>query len=403
MDIRVLLANDPGPIKSQSNTQAWLKKKGWILVSKSYDCKKLVHILLLAALTSKKLSELRNATMAAVLLLDNAISDHVSDTLANLVATKALSQIEFAANRLNSLADFTAAADTRQAEALLALNKATECLTEVLLSLDTIVLSTPMTISAPTEHPAHPTWAAIAASAPTQKQTASPLLPPAPNLTASAVDIRLQQCILHDTRMVLVEIDLADESAPKDCSTTDNSALCNKLNHHLGEVDHADTAMDTMEDGEMLESTMWKTLVLGLSYSECGVYVLEFATADATYRFCGYSTDEMWDIVTANFGHLAKIKPKAYNLIAHFIPCHGQFDPSKQEHLHTIKDENGLEPCSITLASWLKATDRRSKYQAVALLKITCSSANMANELLKHCIFISGGQVITCKDLKEPI
>ncbi|KAH0581593.1 hypothetical protein H2248_011297 [Termitomyces sp. 'cryptogamus'] len=208
--------------------------------------------------------------MVAALLLDDAISDHISDTLADLVASKALSQIESAANRLNSLADFAAVADTRQAEALLALNKATECLTEVLLLLDTIVLSTPTTISAPAEHPACPTWAAIAASTPTQKQTTLPLLPPAFNLTALAADTRLQQRILHDMRMVLIEIDLANESAPKDCSTTSNSALHDKLNHHLGEVDHVDTAMDTMEDGEMLESTMRKTLVLGLSYLECG-------------------------------------------------------------------------------------------------------------------------------------
>ncbi|KAH0581349.1 hypothetical protein J132_02998 [Termitomyces sp. J132] len=259
--------------------------------------------------------------MVAVLLLDNAISDHVSDTLADLVASKALSRIESAANRFNSSADFAAAADTRQAEALLALNKVTEHLMEVSLLLDTIVLSAPMTIGAPAEHPAHPTWAAIAASTPTQKQTALPLPPPAFNPTASAADTRLQQRILRDMRMVLIEIDPADESAPKDRSTTGNSALCDKLNHHLGEVNRADTAMDTMEDGKMLKSTMWKTLVLGLSYSECGAYVLEFATADAAYRFHGYSTDKMWDIVTANFGHLAKVKPKAYNLIAHFIPC----------------------------------------------------------------------------------
>ncbi|KAG5329298.1 hypothetical protein C0989_009976, partial [Termitomyces sp. Mn162] len=260
-----------------------------------------------------------------------------------------------------------------------------------------------MTIGAPAEHPAHPTWAAIAASTPTQKQTALPLPPPAFNPIASAADTRLQQRILRDTRMVLVEIDLADESALKDRSTTSSSALCDKLNHHLGEVNHADTAMDTMEDGEMLKSTMWKTLVLGLSYSERGAYILEFATTDAAYRFHGYSTNKMWDIVTANFGHSAKVKPKAYNLIAHFVPCHGQFDPSKQEHLRTVKDENGLEPGSITLASWLKATNRHSKNQAVASLKITCSSANVANELLRCHILVSGGQVITRKDLKKPI
>ncbi|KAG5350120.1 hypothetical protein C0989_012577 [Termitomyces sp. Mn162] len=141
------------------------------------------------------------------------ISDHVSKAIADLVVTKVLSYIEEAATKLNSSANFAAAADARQAVAMLALNKATEHLTGVSTSL----------------------------------------------------------------------------------------------------------------------------------------------------MFCEYSADETWDIVTATFSRTASVKPKTYNIIAHFVPYHGHFDPQDQMHLCTIEDENNFKPNSITSASWLKAAEKRGK------------------------------------------
>ncbi|KAG5334801.1 hypothetical protein C0989_003063, partial [Termitomyces sp. Mn162] len=357
-DIKVLLANDPSPIKSQRDARTWLEKKGCILVAEPYDRRKLVHVLLLAALTSKQ-QELRNTSIAVALLLDNVISDHVSEAIADMVVTKALSRIEGAATKLNSSADFAAAADARQAEALLALDKATEHLSGVSASLDALLQSAPANLGNPVEQPPRPTWAAIAASAPAQRSPTAPQPRANFNPTASADDTRLQQWFLRDARTVLVIVDPTDGTSPTDMSATGNSALHDKLNSHLGDIDQANVAVRTVEEGEEPEHGAPKTHAVGLSYRDRGAYVLEFISADATNRFRKYSADETWDIVTATFGRTASVKPKTYNIIARFVPCHGRFNPQDQTHLRTIEDENNLEPNSITSATWLKAAEKR--------------------------------------------
>ncbi|KAG6882574.1 hypothetical protein C0993_010044, partial [Termitomyces sp. T159_Od127] len=248
-DIKVLLANNPSPIKSQCDAHTWLEKKGWILAAKPYDRRKLVHVLLLAALTSKQ-QELRNASIAVALLLDNAILDHVSEAIADLVVTKALSRIEGAATKLNSSADFAAVADARQAEALLALDKATERLSGVSASLDALLQSAPANFGNPVEQPPRPTWAAIAASASAQRSPTAPHPRANFNPTASTDDTRLQQRFLRNARTVLVVVDPADGTSPMDTSATGNSALRDKLNNHLGDIDQASVAIGTVEEGE---------------------------------------------------------------------------------------------------------------------------------------------------------
>ncbi|KAG5330770.1 hypothetical protein C0989_008592, partial [Termitomyces sp. Mn162] len=357
-DIKVLLANNPSPIKSQRDTRTWLEKKGWILAAKPYDCRKLVHVLLLVALTSKQ-QELRNASIAVALLLDDAILDHVSEAIVDMVVTKALSRIEGAATKLNSSADFAAAADARQAEALLALDKATERLSGVSASLDALLQSAPANLGNPVEQPPRPTWAAIAASAPAQRSPTAPHPRANFNPTASADDTHLQQWFLCNARTVLVVVDPANGTLPTDTSATGNSALRDKLNSHLGDIDQANVAVGTVEEGEEPEHGAPKTHAVGLSYRDCGAYVLEFISADAANRFCKYSADETWDVVTATFSRMASVKPKTYNIIARFVPCCGRFDPQDQTHLHTIENKNNLEPNCITSAAWLKAAEKR--------------------------------------------
>ncbi|KAG6884100.1 hypothetical protein C0993_001434 [Termitomyces sp. T159_Od127] len=264
-NIKILLANNPSLIKSQRNARTWLEKKGWILVAEPYNHRKLVHILLSAVLTSKQ-QELRNVSVAVTLLLDNAILNHVSEAIADLVVTKVLSHIEGAATKLNSSANFAAVADTRQAEALLALDKATKRPTGVSTSLDVLLQSAPTNIGDPIEQPPQPTWAAIAASAPIQRSPTAPRPHANFDPTASTKDTHFQQWFLCNAYMVLAIVDPADGTSPKDTSVTGNSALCDKLNIHLGDIDQANVAIGMVEEGEEPEHKAPKTHAVGLAY-----------------------------------------------------------------------------------------------------------------------------------------
>ncbi|KAG5331659.1 hypothetical protein C0989_007645 [Termitomyces sp. Mn162] len=241
----------------------------------------------MTALTSKQ-QELRNASIAVALLLDDAISGHVSKAIADLVVTKALSCIKGAATKLNSSADFAAAADARQAVALLALNKATEHLTGVSALLDVLLQSAPANFGDPIEQPPQPTWAAIAASAPAQRSPTAPCPHVIFNLMASTEDTHLQQWFLHDAHTVLVIVDPTNRTLPKDTSPTGNSTLRDKLNSHLGDIDQANAAIRIVEEGEEPEHGASKTHTVGLSYQDHGAYVLEFISADAGMLHAGH-------------------------------------------------------------------------------------------------------------------
>ncbi|KAG6867325.1 hypothetical protein C0993_004490 [Termitomyces sp. T159_Od127] len=94
------------------------------------------------------------------------------------------------------------------------------------------------------------------------------------------------------------------------------------------------------------------------------------------------TADKLWDMAAANFGKVARVKLKTYNLVAQFVPCLGCFNPLDKEHLHTFEDENNLALNSVMLASWLKVIDKWSKGQTVASLKITCCSPKAVNDFI---------------------
>ncbi|KAG6867326.1 hypothetical protein C0993_004491, partial [Termitomyces sp. T159_Od127] len=97
-----------------------------------------------------------NATIAVALLLDNATLDQTSGTILDCVSAKVLSQIEGIAAKLSFSADFAAAADAKQAKALLALNEATEQLVELTVPLVQLVQALNAPANPPVEQPAHP-------------------------------------------------------------------------------------------------------------------------------------------------------------------------------------------------------------------------------------------------------
>jgi hypothetical protein len=129
--------------------------------------------------------------------------------------------------------------------------------------------------------------------------------------------------------------------------------------------------------------------------------LFELNTPAAADRFRSYC--EEFNLLTASLGRSARVKAKAYHLVFRFVPCQSSFDPSDLDHISAIETENSLEPGSISSASWLKNPERRSPNQHVASLKVTCSSPEAANHLLRERVYIAGHVVNIRKDLREPI
>ena len=99
----------------------------------------------------------------------------------------------------------------------------------------------------------------------------------------------------------------------------------------------------------------------------------------------------------------AHIRPRTYAVIFRFVPCNGPFDPSSDEHLCNIENENDLPANSITAASWCKHPDRRSPNQTTATLKVACSNPDAANQMLTGHICINDHLVDVRKDIRIPL
>ncbi|KAG6878484.1 hypothetical protein C0992_008044 [Termitomyces sp. T32_za158] len=160
-NLKTLLSIESGSIKSLNDARKWLKSRSWILAADPYDHTKLVNILATAALTSKP-AELKNAAIAVAFLLDADITDHVSSTLSDAVATKALGCFAGLAEKLNTVTNFLVANDTSRVESTLALKTTTETLEGVTTTLNT--LATRLTSTPPVSDTQAPTWASIVKS-----------------------------------------------------------------------------------------------------------------------------------------------------------------------------------------------------------------------------------------------
>jgi hypothetical protein len=74
----------------------------------------------------------------------------------------------------------------------------------------------------------------------------------------------------------------------------------------------------------------------------------------------------------------AILKDRSYPVIIQFVPL--TFDPSNQEQLHDLEQENKWEEQSITVARWVKPPAKQSSTQRVAHLIITLKDPMIANK-----------------------
>ncbi|KAF8164696.1 hypothetical protein B0H34DRAFT_670724 [Crassisporium funariophilum] len=120
-----------GVVDSAKKVRHLLDTKGWILEGKPYNRTKLVQLLMTAALCLSTKSpdpkpDIRNIIVSIAFLLEDDITDNVSDTLADAVVTKTLAWIEAVTARLTDTAKFIAASNSTQAKATLAIKNASD-------------------------------------------------------------------------------------------------------------------------------------------------------------------------------------------------------------------------------------------------------------------------------------
>ncbi|KAG6895126.1 hypothetical protein C0992_003050 [Termitomyces sp. T32_za158] len=197
-----------GPIKSVHDARKWLETKGWILAAEPYNRAKLVSILATAAIASK-LDDLKRAALAIAFILDADISNHVSDTLTEAVASKVLGRLEGTTDKLSSTAAFLVANDANRAGLTLDLKAATDKLVGVTASLEarssgSMCPPPPQ----PTDTPI--TWASIAKAAPKTTQPASAPRGPVDHSLSQSEITQIQQRVLCDARTVLIQCNTDD-------------------------------------------------------------------------------------------------------------------------------------------------------------------------------------------------
>lgn len=406
-NLKSLMAVDTGPVRNIQEARKWLESKGWILAADPYDRTTLTNILVTAALTSKP-PELKSTVIAVAFILEADIADRVSDTLAAAVASKATDRLEGLIGKLGTSIEFLSANDTKRAEATLSIEGSSSTLSGLTTSLGVMVNRLE---AASTQNQAQAaTWASIVKG----HQARTPL-PPPPTFSSRGLPVaspghdslrpkehaRVQQRLLQSNRTVLVSIDKEDDNAPKDFTTEGTTKLREHLNATLAKLDAKSSTCGSHEEGE-ISSQPPATRVVGMKMTSGGAYLLEFASTDSAKRFREYADSE-WTALEDIFGYSMMAQPKAYALIARFVPCNGPFDPANRDSLDVVERENNLPQSSITSAFWLKKPELRHPNQEVATLRVICSDSNVANNLIQGRVFIGGCQIVVRKDIKEPL
>lgn len=388
-DLTAIVAGVDGPINNTSDARLWLDKKGWVLAGEKYNSSKLSNILLTVSLLPKLPADAASAIRAVAYLIESNLEDDTSSSLAKATAEKFLSLIGSVPDAFNKAKDFLEATSTQQANTAVVLN---ETATQHATTTSNLVEISSQLASAESarDTPNAVQWPTIRDSLPS-----APTLPPSSHdPSAAAHDVRLQQRLLLASRTVLIEVDLTNESTPKDRSPQAALKLHDALNKRLQELDETNLellASSTSED---------KSKIRGIQTLERGAYLVELNSPASAIRFRSYCME--FDILAEHLGVTACIKSKAFNLVLRFVPC-SLFKPEDPDHILSLETENNLTPGSVVSASWLKRPNRRSPTQTVASVKVVCSSPEAANHLLRERIYVAGHVVSVRKDLREPI
>ncbi|KAG5335112.1 hypothetical protein C0989_002375 [Termitomyces sp. Mn162] len=227
-----------------------------------------------------KLNDLKRMALAIAFILDADISDHVSDILAEAVASKVLGCLEGTTDILSSTASFLVANDANHAGLTLDLKAATDKLVGVMASLEAHLPSSMCSPPPPaTDTPI--TWASIAKAA---CKTTQPAI--------------LIQCNSNDPLI----------------QKASTALLQDNLNKLLKQLDEKSTVAWETEEGE-IEALTPCTHAIGLRAISRSAYLAEFESAESVSRFRHHANME-WHLFDIVFSESIEVVNKSYNLIA---------------------------------------------------------------------------------------
>jgi hypothetical protein len=395
-ELNAIISNQGGPVTKGSDARKWFENKGWILESEQIDRTKLVNILLTVSLLPKIPPEVIHAIRAVAYILDDDITENVSDVLAKAVSSKVNAGLVDITSKLERTLTFLEASSAQQATSTLELKTATTKSVEVMNGINQF------------ERTFAETTKSLAASA---KQISSPPLarptpPSLPNPTYNPSTpenlTRLKQRILQSSCNVLIQSDPDKGYNDKPMDPATLQELCEKLNQHLSELDNDKPLLNFFDNEPTDTPNRTKTIVRGIQIRHKSAYLLDFDTPDSAERFLAYTKDHIF-LLAAHFGTTASIKLKNYPLIVKFVPCTGDFDPKNPGCTAEMETTCGLSKGAIVSANWIKRPDRRAPNQQVATLKVICGDSHSANLLLSQKVFIRDHAVTVLKDIHEPI
>lgn len=97
----------------------------------------------------------------------------------------------------------------------------------------------------------------------------------------------------------------------------------------------------------------------------------------------------------------AIMKDRSYPVIIQFVPL--TFNPSDQNQIQQLEQENGWESDSVTMARWVKPPEKRTSTQRVAHLLISFKDPKIANLGIRDGITLNHNKLQLKKNKREPV
>jgi hypothetical protein len=393
-DLEAQLNASASPVASAKDACAWLEKKGWVLTSESYSKNKLAEILFSVALSFKLPPDADTAIRSVAHIVreraEEDLASSLSDKLIDKITNKISEPIDKLLSSVTSAKNFIDAASQQQATELLSLqesvkqhNDLTKSLAESSEKLNQVSTSRSLTNTA---------WPPLSATNPAPSQTIHPASLLHSHNSSSATPQILQRVSLASKQLLIEYGPLEENETPRDKSIEAQRELRQLFNDWIDNHTATPEGEDPPPPSRAIRS---------VAIFDRPALLLEFESAASKNSFVELCDKNAY--LLSEIGPKARIRPRTFSIIFRFVPCKGQFDPSNSDHLRSIERENDLAEGSIASASWCKRPEKRSPNQATATLKVACSNAETANQLLTTRIRVEDHLVNIRKDLRIPI
>ena len=130
-----------------------------------------------------------------------------------------------------------------------------------------------------------------------------------------------------------------------------------------------------------------------------GGMIIEFMTKEAAEHV--RINTEVKEKFLKNLDPNATLKERTYPLVLPFMPL--TFNPSNDDNLRQIEQENGWKTGTVLTARWIKPIEKRKSTQRVAHILITLTDPAPANMAIRDGITIDKLKIWPKKNRREPL